>query len=167
MATSVCKEYQYFFGHGVLFGLAVGLLLVISTHFCNYWATALGIVLAGSGMGLLIPNYYIVTYAVTCNINPMTMFYVLAMLNAGGAVGHILPAILSGSFGKVNSLVPCVFLMGLSTLVFRSFANTFVYIMLYAVYGFFSVTLLMNIILWVKIVSESEMNLMIPDGLSE
>lgn len=89
--------------------------------------------------GLFIPNFYIVTYAVTHNINPTTAFYVLAVLNAGGTVGRILPAVLSDSFGRFNLLVPCAFLTGLSTLVFWSFANTLVSIMLYAaVYGFFS-----------------------------
>lgn len=75
-------------------------------------------------------------------MNPSTAFYVLAVLNAGGIIGRILPATLSDIFGRYNLLVPCAFLAflaGLSTLLFWSFANSLAVIMLYAVvYGFFS-----------------------------
>ncbi|KAI0345501.1 MFS general substrate transporter [Trametopsis cervina] len=108
-------------------------------HFCDAKFMLLVIGSMFVSLGLFIPNFYIVTYAVTRNINPTTAFYVLAVLNAGGTVGRILPAVLSDSFGRFNLLVPCAFLTGLSTLVFWSFANTLVSIMLYAaVYGFFS-----------------------------
>ncbi|KJA16292.1 hypothetical protein HYPSUDRAFT_147959 [Hypholoma sublateritium FD-334 SS-4] len=57
MLTSVCREYyQYILCQGVLFGLGVGLLFYpslasISTHFSKYRATAIGIAIAGSGLG--------------------------------------------------------------------------------------------------------------------
>ncbi|KAI0698102.1 MFS general substrate transporter [Cytidiella melzeri] len=90
-------------------------------------------------LGLFIPNFYIVTYAVARHVSPTTAFYVLSVLNAGGIIGRILPATLSDAFGRYNLLIPCAFLAGLSTLAIWSFADSLVTIMLYAaVYGFFS-----------------------------
>ena len=72
-------------------------------------------------------------------MSPSIAFYVLAVLNAGGIFGRVIPSYLSDKFGRFNVLVPCAFLAGLSTLVFWSLATTIVPIMLYAAtYGFFS-----------------------------
>jgi len=60
MVTSFCTQFwQYLLFQGVLFGLGVGLLFypslsAISTHFHKYRATALGIAMAGSGIGGVI-----------------------------------------------------------------------------------------------------------------
>ncbi|KAK7689981.1 hypothetical protein QCA50_006621 [Cerrena zonata] len=60
MITSICTQYyQYILCQGVFFGLGVGLLFypslaAISTHFSKYRATALGIAVAGSGVGGVI-----------------------------------------------------------------------------------------------------------------
>ena len=79
------------------------------------------------------------SYAIKQDVSPTIAFYVLAVLNAGGIVGRILPATLSDAFGRYNLLVPFAFLTGLSPLLFWSFANSLPVIMLYAViYGFFS-----------------------------
>ncbi|KAH9916394.1 MFS general substrate transporter [Epithele typhae] len=57
LLTSVAQSYQeYLLAQGVLSGLGVGMLFypplaAISTHFCKYRATALGIAMAGSGIG--------------------------------------------------------------------------------------------------------------------
>ncbi|OCH92818.1 MFS general substrate transporter [Obba rivulosa] len=57
MVTSVSTQYyQYVLGQGVLFGLGVGMLFypslsAISTHFFKFRATALGVAVAGSGVG--------------------------------------------------------------------------------------------------------------------
>ncbi|KAJ7882538.1 MFS general substrate transporter [Mycena olivaceomarginata] len=57
MMTSISTQYyQYLLAHGVLFGLGVGMLFYpslssVSTYFCKYRATALGVVAAGSSFG--------------------------------------------------------------------------------------------------------------------
>ncbi|KAF7339052.1 MFS general substrate transporter [Mycena venus] len=57
MMTSISTQYyQYLLAHGVLFGLGVGMLFYpslssVSTYFCKYRATALGIVASGSSFG--------------------------------------------------------------------------------------------------------------------
>ncbi|CAL1713796.1 unnamed protein product [Somion occarium] len=72
MITSICTEYyQYILCQGVLFGLGVGLLFypslaAISTHFRKYRATALGIAMAGSGVGGVIYPIMFRRLFVTC-----------------------------------------------------------------------------------------------------
>ncbi|KAF7366177.1 MFS general substrate transporter [Mycena venus] len=59
MMTSISTQYyQYLLAHGVLFGLGVGMLhdfypslSSVSTYFCKYRATALGVVASGSSFG--------------------------------------------------------------------------------------------------------------------
>ncbi|KAJ7653790.1 MFS general substrate transporter [Mycena rosella] len=57
MMTSISTEYyQYLLAQGVLFGLGVGMMFYpslssVSTYFCKYRATALGVVAAGSSCG--------------------------------------------------------------------------------------------------------------------
>ncbi|KAI0671264.1 MFS general substrate transporter [Trametes maxima] len=56
MISISSKYYQYVLAQGVLFGLGVGMLFypslsAISTHFNKYRGTALGIAMAGSGIG--------------------------------------------------------------------------------------------------------------------
>ncbi|OBZ67723.1 Riboflavin transporter MCH5 [Grifola frondosa] len=90
-------------------------------------------------LGLFIPFFYIVDYAIDHGIAPSTAFYVLAVMNAGGILGRLAPAFLSDAIGRFNTIVPCAFLAGLSVLVFWIFTKSLVSIMLFAmVYGFFS-----------------------------
>ncbi|KAF7300014.1 Monocarboxylate permease-like protein [Mycena kentingensis (nom. inval.)] len=57
MMTSISTQYyQYLLAHGLLFGLGVGLMFYpslssVSTYFCKYRATALGVVASGSSFG--------------------------------------------------------------------------------------------------------------------
>ncbi|KAJ7065874.1 major facilitator superfamily domain-containing protein, partial [Mycena amicta] len=57
MMTSISTQYyQYLLAHGGLFGLGVGLMFYpslssVSTYFCKYRATALGVVASGSSFG--------------------------------------------------------------------------------------------------------------------
>ncbi|KAJ7822973.1 MFS general substrate transporter [Mycena olivaceomarginata] len=57
MMTSISTQYyQYLLAHGILFGLGVGMLFYpslssVSTYFCKYRATALGVVASGSSFG--------------------------------------------------------------------------------------------------------------------
>ncbi|KAF8875300.1 MFS general substrate transporter [Infundibulicybe gibba] len=97
---------------------------------------------AGSGLvalGLFVPFFYIVDYAHHVSIPESKVFYVLAVMNAGGVVGRIAPAYLSDGLGRFNLLTPAAFLSGLSCLVFWMFTRSMVSVMLFAaVYGFFS-----------------------------
>ncbi|KAJ7621068.1 MFS general substrate transporter [Roridomyces roridus] len=55
--TSISTQYyQYILAHGILFGLGVGMMFYpsmssVSTYFCKYRATALGVVASGSSFG--------------------------------------------------------------------------------------------------------------------
>ncbi|KAL7279566.1 hypothetical protein ACG7TL_005966 [Trametes sanguinea] len=104
--------------------------------------TPFRLVILGSiliSFGLFIPFFYIVDYSTDHGISPHTAFYVLSVMNAGGIVGRLVPAYLADAWGRFNILVPCAFLTGLSVLVFWTFAQSLVAIMLFAVvYGFFS-----------------------------
>ncbi|CAK5274464.1 unnamed protein product [Mycena citricolor] len=57
MLTSISTQYyQYLLAQGILFGLGVGLMFYpslssVSTYFCKYRATALGVVASGSSLG--------------------------------------------------------------------------------------------------------------------
>ncbi|EKM49893.1 uncharacterized protein PHACADRAFT_265647 [Phanerochaete carnosa HHB-10118-sp] len=91
-------------------------------------------------LGLFIPNFYIVSYAVDHGVSTNTAFYVLAVLNGGGILGRIVPAWLSDALGRFNVLVPAAACAGLVTLVGWPFAGHGLGgIMGYAAaYGFFS-----------------------------
>ncbi|KAH9948289.1 MFS general substrate transporter [Amylocystis lapponica] len=90
-------------------------------------------------LGLFIPSFYIVDYAISYSVAPATAFYVLSVMNAGGILGRLGPPWLSDALGRFNILVACVFLAGLSVLVFWTFAHSLVALMLFAaLYGFFS-----------------------------
>ena len=89
--------------------------------------------------GLFIPSFYSVEYAKYLSIPEHTTFYVLAVLNAGGVLGRIVPAYLSDSIGRFNLLTPSAFFTGLSCLVIWLFAKSLVSLMVFAaIYGFFS-----------------------------
>ena len=44
--------------------------------------------------------------------------YILAIMNVGGLVGRIAPAVLSDSVGRFNTLFPCALFSGISCIVF-------------------------------------------------
>ncbi|TFK38946.1 major facilitator superfamily domain-containing protein [Crucibulum laeve] len=104
--------------------------------------TPFALLAAGSclvALGLFIPFFYIVEYARHLSIAPPVSFYVLAVLNAGGVLGRVLPAYVSDSIGKFNLLAPCAFFAGLSCLVVWMFAKSLTTLMVFAaIYGFFS-----------------------------
>ncbi|KAH9480098.1 MFS transporter asaE [Psilocybe cubensis] len=90
-------------------------------------------------LGMFIPFFYIVDYAKHQSIPDHMSFYALAVMNAGGVLGRIAPAVLSDSIGRFNLLTPSAFLSGLSCVAFWLFAKSLVSIMLFsAAYGFFS-----------------------------
>ncbi|KAJ7085107.1 MFS general substrate transporter [Mycena belliarum] len=96
----------------------------------------------GSGLvslGLFMPFFFIVDYAHDLAINSRMTFIVLAVMNAGGVVGRVAPAILSDSIGRFNLLAPSALLSGLLCVFFWLFAKSLVAIMLFAAaYGFTS-----------------------------
>lgn len=83
-------------------------------------------------IGLFVPNFYIVTYATANGVSPRVAFYVLAVLNAGGIFGRVIPSYLSDACGRFNVLALSAFAAGLATLVFWPFAHGITAIMLYA-----------------------------------
>ncbi|KAG5641469.1 hypothetical protein DXG03_005121 [Asterophora parasitica] len=88
---------------------------------------------------LFIPFFYIVEYARHLSLPSQQLFYVLAVMNAGGVSGRIAPAYLSDFLGRFNLLTPSAFFAGLSCLVFWTFAKSLASLMVFAAtYGFFS-----------------------------
>ncbi|KAF9523142.1 MFS general substrate transporter [Crepidotus variabilis] len=97
---------------------------------------------AGSGvvaLGLFNPLFYVVSFSRTLHDLKDLSPYVLAVMNAGGVLGRILPAYLSDRIGRFNLLIPAAFCSGLSCLVLWLNANTGVRVVVFAgLYGFFS-----------------------------
>jgi len=90
-------------------------------------------------LGLYIPPIYIGNYAKDHSISSKTAFYTLAVMNASGVLGRILPAILSDRFGRFNVLFPSAFFSGLSCLVIWFFSRNLLSILVFSgIYGFFS-----------------------------
>ncbi|KAM6493808.1 Major facilitator superfamily domain containing protein [Amanita muscaria] len=90
-------------------------------------------------LGLFIPFFYIIDYTKYITGDPQVSFLVLAIMNAGGVLGRVLPAYLSDAIGRFNLLVPCAFLAGLSCLVLWTFAYSLPLVFVFATsYGFFS-----------------------------
>jgi len=60
-------------------------------------------------------------------------------MNAGGAMGRVVPAYVSDRIGRFNLLIPAAFFSGLSCVVLWLGAETITQTMMFcAVYGFFS-----------------------------
>lgn len=94
---------------------------------------------AESLLGLFIPNFYIVDYAVAHGISPTTAFYVLAIMNAGSVPGRLLPPFASDTLGRFNLMVPCVFLAGLLVLLLWTLAKNLAAIIMFSLlFGFCS-----------------------------
>ncbi|KAG6826958.1 hypothetical protein H0H92_013771 [Tricholoma furcatifolium] len=101
-------------------------------------------------LGLFIPFFYIVPYTSQLPIHtlpssqtepqPTSTILVLAILNAGGILGRILPALISDTLGRFNLLIPSALFSGVSTLTlwFVLARNTGTAMAFAAVYGFFS-----------------------------
>ncbi|KAJ7456115.1 MFS general substrate transporter [Mycena latifolia] len=90
-------------------------------------------------LGLFIPFFFIVDYAHDLAVSARMSFIVLAVMNAGGVIGRVAPAILSDSIGRFNLLAPAALLSGLLCALFWLFAKSLVPLMLFAAaYGFTS-----------------------------
>lgn len=84
--------------------------------------------------GLFIPLFYIDAYTTSLKLPSAKL--VLAMMNMGGVVGRILPAILSDRVGRFNILVPSALISGVLTLALWTPAHTLPLVMVYAIlYG--------------------------------
>ncbi|KAF8878805.1 MFS general substrate transporter [Gymnopilus junonius] len=71
-------------------------------------------------LGLFFPYFYLQLYAVNRKISNNLAFYSLAILNAGSALGRLLPNFFADKFGTYNLLLPCLFIS--SGLAFTMFA---------------------------------------------
>ncbi|KAF9009169.1 MFS general substrate transporter [Hymenopellis radicata] len=93
--------------------------------------------IGGSGLvalGLFIPLFYIDSYTTSLALPHAKL--VLAIMNLGGVVGRVLPAILSDRVGRFNILVPSALLSGVLTLALWIPARTLPVVIVYAIlYG--------------------------------
>ncbi|GJF00222.1 MFS general substrate transporter [Phanerochaete sordida] len=77
------------------------------------------LLVAGSAciaLGLFVPNFYIVSYAVAHGAPRATAFYVLAALNGAGTLGRLVPACAADRAGRFNVLVPAAAAAGVAVL---------------------------------------------------
>ncbi|PPR06526.1 hypothetical protein CVT26_000441 [Gymnopilus dilepis] len=59
-------------------------------------------------LGLFFPYFYLQLYTADLKLGGSAAFYSLAILNAGGALGRILPNFLADKFGIYNLLLSCL-----------------------------------------------------------
>ncbi|KAL9708744.1 hypothetical protein Ac2012v2_008124 [Leucoagaricus gongylophorus] len=71
-------------------------------------------------LGLFFPYFYLQSYAVYQRLEPSFAFYLLAILNAGGVFGRVLPNFLADRFGTYNMLLLSLYIS--SVLVFAILA---------------------------------------------
>lgn len=71
-----------------------------------------------SFFALFPPLFFLPSYAASMNASPNITKYILTIANAGSVIGRILPGFVGDKIGRVNSLIPCLFFSGLTTLVF-------------------------------------------------
>ncbi|KAF7320498.1 Monocarboxylate permease-like protein [Mycena chlorophos] len=94
-------------------------------------------------LGLFVPFFFIASYANTLppsSLRTETGFLVLAILNAGGVLGRIAPAILSDALGRFNILAPTALISGVLCLTMWLLAGSSLPVLLVfaATYGFSS-----------------------------
>ncbi|KZT22827.1 MFS general substrate transporter [Neolentinus lepideus HHB14362 ss-1] len=88
---------------------------------------------------IFIPFFYIISYASANSLSLATPFYLLSIMNAGGVLGRIAPAVLSDAIGRFNLLIPSALLSGVMCLGLWLCAQTRAEIIAFAfLYGFFS-----------------------------
>ena len=69
--------------------------------------------------GLFIPITYITSFVITSHIGSASFAYkVLAVLNAGSAIGRFLPGVFADLVGRFNAIIVLLFLCMLTTLAF-------------------------------------------------
>ncbi|KAF4568235.1 hypothetical protein EYR36_010244 [Pleurotus pulmonarius] len=60
--------------------------------------------------GVYFPYFYLQLYAILHGVDPNVAFYTLAIMNAAGLPGRIIPAILADRFGPFTIIVPAILL---------------------------------------------------------
>ena len=77
------------------------------------WRFVLVCIANGLGtFGLFPPLFYITSYAQLLGLRPSISMYVLAILNGLSIIGRVLPAYVADKLGRLNVLIPSVFLCG-------------------------------------------------------
>ncbi|KAF9070365.1 major facilitator superfamily domain-containing protein [Rhodocollybia butyracea] len=85
-------------------------------------------------LGLFFPYFFLQLYAVDRGIPPHLAFYTLAILNAGGIAGRLVPNFFADRLGPYNMIIPCLSFTAvllLVGLVVRSFAGLVVFSLAY------------------------------------
>ena len=95
-----------------------------------------------SFMGLYTPFFYIQYYVIETGImGPELAFYLLAILNAASTFGRLIPNYIADRAGPLNVIVPCGFMTGILQFCLLGANTTPGVIVIIALYGFFSGTL--------------------------
>ncbi|KAI0926615.1 hypothetical protein AcV7_005507 [Taiwanofungus camphoratus] len=75
-----------------------------------------------TSLGVYVPLFYLQLFAADHGVNARITTYALAILNAGGVVGRLLPPFLADEIGIYNMLLPSIFMS--AALIFSIFGAT-------------------------------------------
>lgn len=102
----------------------------------TFWIAVFGVTVAC--WGLYIPIFYIQLFAAEHNESGVIENYIVAILNAVGVLGRILPMILSDIWGPTNVIPAITFISGCLVFVMLASTSTVALVVFACLYGFFS-----------------------------
>lgn len=92
--------------------------------------------------GLYAPFFYVQSYVIEEGImEPHLAFYLLAVLNAASTFGRVIPNYIADHLGPLNIVFPCAGIAGIIQYALIGAHSTAAVMVLVALYGFFSGTL--------------------------
>ncbi|PPQ96267.1 hypothetical protein CVT26_005547 [Gymnopilus dilepis] len=100
-------------------------------------------------LGLFFPYFYLQLYASNRKIDSPSAFYSIAILNAGGVLGRILPNVLADKLGTYNLLLPCLFISAGLAFAMLAISTLSGLLALAALFGFSSGSCRSQIIVYV------------------
>ncbi|KAF2109354.1 putative monocarboxylate permease [Lophiotrema nucula] len=101
-----------------------------------YSAFVLGLSLAF--MTYFIPFFYIETFALRVGASEHLSFYILAIMNAAGTAGRIVPNFIADRVGNLNVIIPITYISALILLLWLTVHSTGNLVAIAIMYSFFS-----------------------------
>ncbi|PVI02656.1 putative monocarboxylate permease [Periconia macrospinosa] len=94
--------------------------------------------LALAFMSYFILFFYVETFALRVGTNEHLSFYILAIMNAAGTLGRIVPNFIADRAGNLNVIVPITYISGLICLLWLTVNKTANLLAISIMYSFFS-----------------------------
>ncbi|OCK76328.1 putative monocarboxylate permease [Lepidopterella palustris CBS 459.81] len=101
-----------------------------------YTSFVIGLALAF--MAYFIPFFYIESFALRIGTSEHLSFYILAIMNAAGTLGRIVPNFIADRVGNLNVIIPITYISGLIVLLWLTVHHTGNLITISIMYSFFS-----------------------------